>query len=107
MFVLQHPCSARERWYATYGPRFGMTNPAVGAGPGAAAAGYGTRDLNASAALNGNGAAAPGAGGTVYDSAVRISSPRLLDQGAEPSTVTKRVVRQVEVPFVRQVQVHP
>jgi hypothetical protein len=43
---------------------------------------------------------------TIYDNALRISSPRLIDDGSEiPQFVQRKVVRQVEVPFVRQVKV--
>lgn len=46
----------------------------------------------------------PLASSSVYDNAIRISSPRLQEDGVNiPSTVQRRVVRQVEVPFTRQV----
>lgn len=47
----------------------------------------------------------PLASSSIYDQALRISSPRLQDDGVDiPSTVQRRVVRQVEVPFTRQVK---
>jgi len=43
---------------------------------------------------------------TIYDQAERISSPRIIDDGADiPQYVNRKVVRQVEVPFKRQVKV--
>lgn len=43
----------------------------------------------------------------IYEQAIRISSPRLVDDGEMnvPRTVQRRVVRQVEVPFTRTVKV--
>jgi len=43
----------------------------------------------------------------IYDQAIRISSPRLVDDGElnVPRTVQRRVVRQVEVPYTRTVKV--
>lgn len=43
---------------------------------------------------------------TIYDRAMRISSPRVVDDGSEiPQFVQRKVVRQVEVPFTREVKV--
>jgi hypothetical protein len=53
------------------------------------------------------GSSLPLAPSSIYDQAIRISSPRLQDSEDVhiPSTIQRRVVRQVEVPFTRQVKV--
>lgn len=54
------------------------------------------------------GASLPLAPSSIYEQALRISSPRLQQDASDvdvPATVQRRVVRQVEVPFTRQVKV--
>lgn len=66
--------------------------------------------LGASQSFNPNatGNSLPLAPSSIYDSAIRISSPRIqseCDDVNVPSNVHRRVIRQVEVPFTRQVKV--
>lgn len=44
---------------------------------------------------------------SIYDTAIRISSPRMVDEGAQdyPNAVERKVIRQVEVPYMRRVKV--
>lgn len=44
---------------------------------------------------------------SIYDNAIRISSPRMVDEGAQdfPNAVERKVIRQVEVPYTRRVKV--
>lgn len=55
--------------------------------------------------LASNSGSLPLAPSSIYEQAIRISSPRLMDEGAAADpNAPRRVVRQVEVPFVRQVK---
>jgi len=44
---------------------------------------------------------------SIYNNAIRISSPRMVDEGAQdfPNAVERKVIRQVEVPYTRRVKV--